>query len=159
MDTKSFVKILRKVVREEVQKAVKQILNENINLGNQVTNHGMNLTEIAENPMPRRPYAKKKTFSKNSMLNDILNETAATGDFASMMEGPKVGMMDDYPSMGTMKTTQAVAPKHQPMTGIDGETVRAATPELAAVQNALNRDYSSMIKAIDKKNGKMGTIK
>ena len=156
MKKDGFVKLLRKIIREEVSKAVKQALTEsNIN---HVSNN-INLAEIAENPMPRRPYAKKKTFSKNSMLNDILNETAATGDFASMMEGPKVGMMDDYPSMGTMKTTQAVAPKHQPMTGIDGETVRAATPELAAVQNALNRDYSSMIKAIDKKNGKMGTIK
>jgi hypothetical protein len=43
------------------------------------------------------------------------------------------------------------------MTGINGETVKAATPQLEAVQNALMKDYSSIIKAIDKKNGKMGT--
>mgnify|MGYP003120126026 CR=1 FL=1 len=113
MDTKSFVKILRKVIREEVGRAVKQALTEQTINHGQVIEHGMNLAEIAENPMPRRPIAKKK-FSKNSMLNDILNETAATGDFASK-------------------------------------------PEMAAVQKALTRDYSGLIKAINKKNGKMGT--
>ena len=98
MDTKSFVKILRKVIREEVGRAVKQALTEQTINHGQVIEHGMNLAEIAENPMPRRPIAKKK-FSKNSMLNDILNETAATGDFASMMDMPKVSQMD-YPQMG-----------------------------------------------------------
>jgi len=138
MDTKSFVKILRKVIREEVSKAVTKALNENVISDKQVMDHGINLSEIAENPMPTRPYAKKKKFAKNSMINDLLNETAATGDFASMMEGPAVGMMDDYPQMGPTRKSQ--------MVGINGE----------AVNNAINKDYSHLIKAINKKNGKMG---
>ncbi|HAI38171.1 MAG TPA: hypothetical protein DCM40_08620 [Maribacter sp.] len=156
MDKKSFVKILRKVIREEVGRAVKQALTEQTVNHNQVIEHGMNLAEIAENPMPRRPYAKKKKFAKNSMINDLLNETAATGDFASMMQGPPVSMIDDYPQMGATRTSQMVRPS-QPMTGINGETVKPATKELQAVQNALMKDYSGIIKAIDKKNGKMGT--
>ena len=148
MDTKSFVKILRKVIREEVQKAVKQALNENSMSDKQVINHGMNLAEIAENPMPSRPYAKKKKFAKNSMINDLLNETAATGDFASMMEGPAVGYEDGYPQMGPTRTST--------MVGIQGETVKPATKELEAVNNAINKDYSQLIRAINKKNGKMG---
>jgi len=156
MDTKSFVKILRKVIREEVGKAVKQAINEQKINTNQVIEHGMNLSEITENPMPRRPIARKKKFAKNSMLNDLLNETAQTGDFASMMQGPPVSMMEDYPQMGPTRTSSMVRP-NQVMTGIDGETVQAKTPELQAVQNALMKDYSGVIKAIDKKNGKMGT--
>tara|TARA_A100001201_G_scaffold8659_1_gene13109 strand:+ start:5328 stop:5795 length:468 start_codon:yes stop_codon:yes gene_type:complete len=154
MDTKSFVKILRKVIREEVGRAVKQALTEQTINHGQVIEHGMNLAEIAENPMPRRPIAKKK-FSKNSMLNDILNETAATGDFASMMDMPKVSQMD-YPQMGPTRTSTMVQP-NQPMTGINGERVDTSKPEMAAVQKALTRDYSGLIKAINKKNGKMGT--
>ncbi len=153
MDTKSFVKILRKVIREEVGKAVTEALNENKISDNQVINHGMNLAEIAENPMPRRPYAKKKAFSKNSMLNDILNETAATGDFSSMMSAEPRAMMDDYPQMGPTRTSQMV----QPTTGINGERVDPNKPEMQAVSKALTRDYSGLIKAMDKKNGKMGT--
>ncbi len=148
MDTKSFVKILRKVIREEVSKAVTKALNENVISDKQVMDHGINLSEIAENPMPTRPYAKKKKFAKNSMINDLLNETAATGDFASMMEGPAVGMMDDYPQMGPTRKSQ--------MVGINGEAVKPATKELEAVNNAINKDYSHLIKAINKKNGKMG---
>ena len=148
MDTKSFVKILRKVIREEVSKAVTKALNENVISDKQVKDHGINLSEIAENPMPTRPYAKKKKFAKNSMINDLLNETAATGDFASMMEGPAVGMMDDYPQMGPTRKSQ--------MVGIDGESVKPVTKELEAVNNAINKDYSHLIKAINKKNGKMG---
>ena len=154
MDTKSFVKILRKVIREEVGRAVKQALTEQTINHGQVIEHGMNLAEIAENPMPRRPIAKKK-FSKNSMLNDILNETAATGHFASMMDMPKVSQMD-YPQMGPTRTSTMVRP-NQPMTGINGERVDTSKPEMAAVQKALTRDYSGLIKAINKKNGKMGT--
>ncbi len=156
MDTKSFVKILRKVIREEVSKAVKQALNENTVSDRKVINHGMNLAEIAENPMPSRPYAKKKKFAKNSMINDLLNETAQTGDFASMMQGPPASMMNDYAQMGPTRTSKMVRPNQQ-MTGINGETVKPATKELQAVQNALMKDYSGVIKAIDKKNGKMGT--
>ena len=162
MDTKSFVKILRKVIREEVAKAVKQALNENKVMDRTVIDHGISLAEIAENPMPNRPIAKKK-FAKNSMLNDLLNETAAVGDFASMRQGPPVeyqgAVTNPYKQMGPTRTAAMAAPmqSNQSMQGINGEAVQAKTPELQAVQNALLKDYSAVIKAIDKKNGKMGT--
>jgi len=155
MDKKSFVRILRKVIREEVGRAVKQALTEQTVNHKQVIEHGMNLAEIAENPMPNRPYAKKKKFSKNSMLNDLLNETAQDTDFASMMQEPRVSQMD-YPQMGPTRTSSMVQPT-MPTTGINGERVDTSKPEMEAVQKALTRDYSGLIKAMDKKNGKMGT--
>ena len=146
MNTKSFVKILRKVVREEVRLALKETLNESKVTDEQAINTGLNLHELVDRPAP-----SKKKFAKNSMLNDILNETAATGDFATMHDGP-INMPTEYPSMGPTRTSDMV---QQPMTGIKGERVDTSKPEMQAINKALNRDYSSMIKAIDKKNGKM----
>ena len=72
MKTQSFVKLLRKVIREEVGRAVKQALNEQKTNHSQVIEHGLNLHELSESP---KTYKKqpKKMFSKNDMLNDILD--------------------------------------------------------------------------------------
>jgi len=144
MNTKSFVKILRKVVREEVRTAMKDMLNETPVTDKQVIDKGINLHDLVETQENMRPARAKQTFTKNSMLNDILNETAATGDFASM---------NDYPTMGEMMNSNTV---QAPLQGINGEAVDTSKPELKAVQNALNKDYSGLMKAINKKNGKMG---
>ena len=139
MDTKSFVKILRKVVREEVRTALKDMINESSVTDNQVINKGVNLHDLVDNQS-----TVKKKFAKNSMLNDILNETAETADF---------GAMNDYPTMGEMMTSNTV---QEPLEGIDGESIDTSKPEIQAINKAINRDYSGLMKAINKKNGRMG---
>ena len=139
MNTKSFVKILRKVVREEVRTALKDVLNETPVTDKQVINNGVGLHDLVEN----RTTVKKK-FAKNSMLNDILNETADTADF---------GSMNEYPSMGDMMSSNMV---QEPLEGIDGESIDTSKPEIQAINKAINRDYSGLMKAMDKKNGRMG---
>ena len=153
MKSQGFVKLLRKVIREEVRSAVKEILAEERTDHKQVIDHGMSLAEIAENPMPGRRVSKKKKFTKDSMLNDILNETAANGDFASMKQG---GMYtsDMAPSFARPGKTQTLA-----TTDTNGKPVDMNNQNVASVMNAMTRDYSGLIKAIDKKNGKMGTTK
>ncbi len=135
MDTKSFVKILRKVIREEVGNAIKQALNETPVTDKQVINNGMNLHELVDTPKP----AKRK-FAKNSMLNDILNDTATDSDFRGMHDGPEPSLMRPSNVM-------------ESMTGINGESVDTSKPEIKAVGKALTRDYSSLMKAMDKKRG------
>ena len=155
MESKSFVKLLRKIIREEVSKAVKQVLTEsNVN---QVTNQ-LNLSEIAEDPMPNRPRAKKQ-YTKNPMLNDLLNETAASPvsqeltDWSTM--NFKSEMAESFGAQRTMnKPTIPLATK-----GINGEAVNMNNEAVATTVNAMTRDYSALIKAIDKKNVKMGTRK
>ena len=142
MDTKSFVKILRKVVREEVQRAVKEAITEQKVSHKKVIDHGINLQRISEeqeNPYsPRARKAPKKQFTKNSMLNDILNETAATGDFKSMMEGPAV--------------TQVVAQSMPKVVqGVNGESVDTSKQEVQTAMANITKDYSGLMKAIDKK--------
>ena len=43
--------------------------------------------------------------------------------------------------------------------GINGEPVNVHNESVGATVKAMTRDYSALIKAIDKKNGKMGTTK
>ena len=142
MDTKSFVRILRKVIREEVGKAVKQALTESVVTDKQVINNGVNLHELVDTPKPA-----KRHFVKNSMLNDILNDTAMDADFGSMHEGSQYE--PNFTDMGSMRPSNPV----QSMTGINGEHVDTSKPEIQAVGKALTRDYSGLMKAINKKKG------
>ena len=142
MESKTFVKLLRKIIREEVSKAVRSALNESTV---QVSSN-INLQEI-EDPMPNRPIAKKK-YTKNKMLNDLLNETAST---------PASGELADWSSMNFK--SQMAQSYQQPTTnvmplatsGIDGERVNMNNKGVAATVNAMTKDYSSLMKAIDKK--------
>ena len=137
MDTKSFVRILRKVIREEVGKAVRQALTESV-----VTDNAVNVHELVDTPKPA-----KRQFVKNSMLNDILNDTAFESDFSGMHEGAQYE--PDLSNMGSIRPSTAV----QSLTGINGEHVDTTKPEIQAVGKALTRDYSGLMKAINKKKG------
>ena len=156
MESKSFVKLLRKIIREEVSKAVKQVLHESKT--DNITSLGMNLSEIAEDPMPNRPVAKKQ-FTKNPMLNDLLNETAST---------PATQQQTDWSTMNyrsemaqAFGAERAMSAPAAPLAtrGINGEPVNVHNESVGATVKAMTRDYSALIKAIDKKNGKMGTTK
>ena len=142
MDTKSFVKILRKVIREEVGNAIKQALNETPVTDKEVINSGMNLHELVDSPT--KP--AKRRFVKNSMLNDILNDTAISSDFRGMYDQ---GEAPNFSDMGSMRPSNVV----ESMTGINGEAVDTSKPEIKAVGKALTRDYSSLMKAMDKRKG------
>jgi hypothetical protein len=136
MDTKSFIKILRRVIREEVRIAINDVINESPVTDKQVIDKGVSLHNLVETNQP-----VQKTFVKNSMLNDILNETAATADFRSM---------HNYSSMdGMMYSNMA----NTSLEGTNGEHVDASTPELQAINKAINRDYSGLMKQW-KKTGK-----
>ena len=142
MESKTFVKLLRKIIREEVSKAVRSALNESTV---QVSSN-INLQEI-EDPMPNRPIAKKK-YTKNKMLNDLLNETAATpasgelADWSSMNFKSQMAQSYQQPTINVMPLATS---------GIDGERVNMNNKGVAATVNAMTKDYSSLMKAIDKK--------
>ena len=63
MESKTFVKLLRKVVREEVQsvvrKELKTALNEQKTNHNKVMNHGLDLHKIAEKDI-KNPFESQK---------------------------------------------------------------------------------------------------
>ena len=157
METKSFLKLLRKVIREEVQSVVRKelrmVLNEKKVNHKNVIKHGMDLHKVVESP--RDTTAKKKKFVKDNMLNDILNEIALESDFSTIRDTPTVYQTDDVDTFASNRNSDIPLTS----TGINGEPVNMSNSNVAKTMEAMTRDYSGLIKAIDKKNGKMGTLK
>ena len=151
MKKDGFVKLLRKIIREEVSKAVKQALTEsNIN---HVSNN-INLAEIAEDPMPNRPIAKKKKFAKNSMINDLLNETATTPMSQELVDWNQMNYKSEMADAFGMQRKSANPAMPLATKGINGEAVNMSNEKVATTVNAMTKDYSALMKAIEKKKGK-----
>ena len=138
MKAKTFENLIRKIVREEIDYALRReikSLKEDLRdeLKPTITGHTERMVEVPqqsslkEKIMGKKPF-KKQQFVGNSTLNDLLNETAA----------------------GDTNTQSAMAPVSDPFsTGAPMETEGMPTE----VANAVTRDYSSLMKAIDKKKG------
>lgn len=143
MSSKSFTKLLRKIIREEVRTAVRDVLTENTTDHKQVISHGLQMNEMANT----RP---KKQFTKNSMLNDLLNETAAAPVSQQASDWNTMNFKSEMAQAFGMDTSPSIAP----MTGINGESVNMNNEKVATTVNAMTKDYSALMKAIDKKKGK-----
>ena len=144
MKTNGFVKLLRKVIREEVRnvivKELKPILNEvNIN------KHDINLHEVIDTPKPTKQPVAKKQYTKNAALNDILNETANTPPSEWNSVNFRSEMAEAF---GMQSSNTPLATK-----GINGERIDMNNEAVASTVNAMTKDYSALMKAIDKKKG------
>ena len=141
MKAKTFENLIRKVVREEIDYALRReikSLKEDLRdeLKPTITEHTERLVEVPQIPqsslkekiMGKKPF-KKHNFSGNSTLNDLLNETAA----------------------GDTNTESAMAPVSDPFSsGAPMDTTGMPTE----VANAVTRDYSGLMEAIKKKKGR-----
>ena len=141
---KSELKMLvREIVREEVVLTMKEVIKEIVG------------GKPQSQPKPKlKP--KKQHFSKNKVLNDVLNETAMgdrseewetmggakyTSDRMNELMGNSYGNMmnnNQQPSADLMVKSMGGNPDAV------GDTLK----------NALTRDYSDLMKAMDKKQGK-----
>ena len=137
MKAKTFENLIRKVVREEIDyalrreiKTLKEDLREEIYIEEPKQIHPPKKT-IKEEIMGSQPLKKtfnKRQFTQNNALNDLLNETAQ-GD-TRLNEGMSpVSMEGDFSTIGDM-----------PVENVPQE-----------VANAVTRDYSDLMKAINKK--------
>ena len=140
MKAKTFENLIRKVVREEIDyalrreiKSLKEDLRDEIKpqIIEQSTEPLKNSLQekiMGSNPVKK---FKKQTFSGNSTLNDLLNETAQ-GDTNLNTTMSPVSLSEDFSTIG-------------------GMPVETAPQE---VVNAVTRDYSDLMKAIDKRKNK-----
>ena len=141
MKAKTFENLIRKVVREEIDYALRReikSLKEDLRdeLKPTITEHKERMVEIPETAknslrekiMGRQPF-KQQQFTGNSTLNDLLNETAAGN---TNTESTMVTPTDPFGNSGVLPTEAMPAP----------------------VQNVVNRDYRALMQAIDKKKGK-----
>jgi hypothetical protein len=168
MKKQELIKIIEAVVRKEVKKQMNEIFIKEEN--------SSSLTELVSKPITEKEFKepirkqyktkpkKEVHYTSNESLNKVLNETVG---------GVPQGESGEYPTMGggiydSSKVNEILARE----TGLgDTETVKEKKREIAAVDtikkagvsvdqvpdhvtNALTRDYSAVMKAIDqKKNG------
>ena len=157
-NTKKVVSLIREIVKQEVQKEVKKIL---ISEGAKAISNMNNINDVPEvlsNPVPKKSEVKEVSYTKNPTLNKILNETAQKDEFA------------EYPTMGggtfdSTKMAQAIgygnvlgdAESRRKMSAVQTAQSAGVDPNIPAVQDVmsnLTKDYSGVMKALKKRDGK-----
>ena len=157
-NTKKVVSLIREIVKQEVQKEVKKIL---ISEGAKAISNMNNINDVPEvlsKPVPKKSEVKEVSYTKNPTLNKILNETAQKDEFA------------EYPTMGggtfdSTKMAQAIgygnvlgdAESRRKMSAVKTSQSDGVDPNSPAVQDVmsnLTKDYSGVMKALKKRDGK-----
>ena len=159
MNKSKLKNIIELVVRKEVKKQLSEIfINEQ---------EEVKLSEVISKPKPKKVVNKpKKQYTKNETLNEVLNNTKPLG----------APMEDEYPTLGggvlgsdNMAEVLGYGDlgrggnkeKAREMAAVDsikkaGVSVDAVPED---VQNALTRDYSGLMKAINKKKSGEGNYR
>ena len=152
MKKNDLIKIIELVVRKEVKKQMTEIfINEK---------EEIKLSEVVSKPNPKvvKKQRPKKQYSKNSTLNEVLNNTKPLG----------APMEDEYPTLGggilgsdNMAEVLGYGDlgrgqnKEMAREVAAVDTIKKAGVSVDQVPedvvNALTRDYSGLMKAINKK--------
>ena len=155
MNSKNFIQALRKVIREEVQVAVRTELKQFSSVISEVKQPAKTTVSYAETIKPKVKQQPKQ-YTGNPTLNELLNDTAGfkgDGPMAYLEEQIDYNDFSEWPTMQSKPTTSMPAL----VTDVDGRRIDinqlASTAEGEAVVNALTRDYSQLMKAINKKKG------
>ena len=115
--------MIRQIVREEVAMAIKEVITE--------------LKQPTQSKSQPKKIVEKKSFTDNSILNDVLNETAQDGDWKTLGGGEFTSdRMNDlvgrqYGDM--MNTTPQQVPSSDPMSQF------------------LNKDYREVLEKTEEK--------
>lgn len=127
--------MIREIVREEVRLELRSFLKE----------YKQTQVKDVKKPVRTKQAIKpKSSYSKNSVINDILNETANTNDWETL--GGKPFSTD---SMSSILANEYGQPSNGQSPAID--------PNIPTrVSDAMTRDYRGLMQAIDKK--KNGSI-
>jgi len=145
--------IVRKVVREELKPMLKEIKKSQKPIIKEIKSKQVEvdpleidmgkILAIEEN----KKVSKPKTFVKDSILNDMLNETMNDGEWRTLDANP-------YTSNQAQSFMRGGSTAVAPTQDIDGRPVDTSNPEVANVMSAITKDYSQLMKAIDKKKGR-----
>jgi len=154
--SQKLVTLIREMVRQEVKKEVNKIfISEGVKAMSQKTD---SVPDVLPKPVPKKSKPKEVSYTSNPTLNKILNETAQSEEF------------DEYPTMGGKtfdSSKMAEAMGYGNMMGGNDEVKReigaAQTAQAAGVNpesvpeevmGALTKDYSGVMKALKKRDGK-----
>jgi hypothetical protein len=121
--------VIRQIVREEVAMAIKEVITE--------------LKQpIESQPQPKK-IVEKKSYTNNSVLNDVLNETAASDEWKTMGDG-------QYTSD---RMNEVIGKNYGDIMNTNTPIVNSNDP----MSQFLNKDYSQVLeKSIEKSKNKLG---
>ena len=140
MKSNKLVSLIKEVVKQEVKKQITDIL--------------INETNIPKAKPVIKKKVKEQKFTDNPTLNKILNETAQQEEYPTLgggtFDSSRMTEMLGYGSgLGNKEVKREVAA---------ASTIKSAgmNPDAAPehLKDALTRDYSGLMNAIDKKKGK-----
>ena len=146
--------IVRKVVREELKPIITEVRNaskpiiKEVKVKKRIVEKDpldINLSELLSEDSGT-PKTEQKTFIKNPMLNEMLNEVADSGEWRNLNDS---NSFTSNQAQGFIQGNSTL-----PTTDIDGRPIDTSNPEVANVMGAITKDYSQLMKAIDKKKGK-----
>jgi len=121
--------IIRQIVREEVAMAIKEVITE--------------LKQPTQSQPQPKKIVEKKSFTKNSVLNDVLNETAQDGDWKTLGGG----------EFTSDRMNELVGRQYGDMMNQQPQVVPSSDP----MSQFLNKDYSEVLeKSIEKSKNKIG---
>jgi len=154
MKKSDLIRVIREVVKREVKSAIKEELK--VLKEDKKPDTPKDFSKMMEHASSLIDNKPKQEFTKDKKLNEALNQTA-TSEWPTM--GNKTFSANDAPAgksgmaamMGMQSPDQAFGgkPTINQMLPDDRKHVEIE-PEL---EQALTRDYSSLMKAIDKKKG------
>ena len=140
--------ILPKLVKEGVKREMAKLLKENKQLKEAITPKQPTFMDeaITEQPVSQKP------LSKNPVLNEVLQQTQPFNSQQRQSTGEDYRTMNfttnDVHTLGQQNIAQQMG--YGDMAPKQGLGVQTGN---AALDKALNRDYSGLMKAIDKKKG------
>jgi len=116
-------KTIRQIVREEVAMAIQEVITE--------------LRQpIESQPQPKK-IVEKKSFTNNSVLNDVLNETAQDGEWKTLGGS----------EFTTDRMNELVGRQYGDMMNTSPQQVPSSDP----MSQFLNKDYREVLKKTDEK--------
>ena len=121
--------IIRQIVREEVAMAIKEVITE--------------LKKPTESQPQPKKIVDKKSYTNNSVLNDVLNETAQDGDWKTLGGG----------EFTSDRMNELVGRQYGDMMNQQPQVVPSSDP----MSQFLNKNYSEVLeKSIEKSKNKLG---
>ena len=130
--------VLRTMIREEVAKAIQEVITE------------LKQPTLEKKPKKKKVIREKQNFTSNKILNNVLNETADNVNDWETMGGSK---------FTTERMNELAGKNYSDMINDDSDSSNGSLAAEMGVNpnNApdfLTKDYRSVMKAIDKKQGK-----
>ena len=129
--------IIRKIVREEVAMAINEVITEL-----------KQPTQQISQPKQKKKIIEKKQYTKNSILNEVMNETAMADEWKTMGGGSyDSSKMNDVVSSqysdlmnggGKVNPDAMIASMGMNPKGVDDN-----------IKNIFTKDYSKLLKAMD----------